>query len=88
VSAVLERLCAECGGHGQLVRGRLVVRLVEDSEHESGYEAWFHRGHVPAGYRIVERTPGGSTESAGDASGVSERRVSRTRRDFPPAPAD
>jgi hypothetical protein len=88
VSTVLERLCAECGGHGQLVRGRLVVRLVEDSEHESGYEAWFHRGHVPAGYRIVDRDPGSSSESPRVTAGITERRAPRSRREFSPGPAD
>ncbi len=84
----LERLCAECGGDGgQLVRARLVVRLVEDREHESGYEAWFHRGHLPAGYRVVERGSERLPGAAADAR-VTERRVPGSFRRPDPGPED
>jgi hypothetical protein len=52
-------VCADCGRPGSLVRARRLLQAAEldNSESMLGRDAWFHRPHVPLGWRVVDFDP-------------------------------
>ena len=52
-------VCASCGKPGTLVRARRLLHAadLENSESMLGADAWFHRPHVPLGWRVVDVDP-------------------------------
>ena len=55
----VDPVCAECGRPGTLVRARRLLQAVEleNSESMLGREAFFHRPHVPLGWRVLDFDP-------------------------------
>jgi hypothetical protein len=53
------QVCFDCGKPGRLVRARRVLPAaeLENSETMLGGEEWFHRQHVPLGWRVVDFDP-------------------------------
>lgn len=49
-------VCAGCGQPGTLVRARRLLQAaeLENSETMLGRDAWFHRPHVPLGWRVID----------------------------------
>lgn len=49
-------ICADCDNPGTLVRARRLLQAadLENSESMLGRDAWFHRPHVPLGWRVVD----------------------------------
>ena len=45
--------CSGCGRPGHLVLARRIVRFVGGDGLAPGQEAWYHRSHLPRGWRIV-----------------------------------
>jgi hypothetical protein len=54
-----QHACAGCGKPGPLVRASKVLQLAELRSRESmlGEDAWFHRAHVPLGWRVLDFDP-------------------------------
>ena len=52
-------VCAGCGRPDALVRARRVLATaeLEDTDSMLGREAWFHRAHVPLGWRALDVDP-------------------------------
>lgn len=52
-------VCSACGEGGTLVRARRLLHAadLENSESMLGTDAWFHRPHVPLGWRVVDFDP-------------------------------
>ena len=52
-------VCAGCGQPNGLVRARRVLGMAELEHSDSmlGREAWFHRTHVPLGWRAMDVDP-------------------------------
>jgi hypothetical protein len=52
-------VCSECGDPGPLVRARRVLHAadLENTDSMFGREAWFHRSHVPLGWRVLDFDP-------------------------------
>ena len=52
-------VCAGCGRPDALVRARRVLTTadLEDTDSMLGREAWFHRSHVPLGWRALDVDP-------------------------------
>ena len=52
-------VCAGCGRPKGLVRARRVLATaeLENSDSMLGREAWFHRTHVPLGWRALDVDP-------------------------------
>jgi hypothetical protein len=58
-SADGDLVCSGCGRPEALVRARRVLGAaeLEDSDSMLGREAWFHRSHVPLGWRALDVDP-------------------------------
>jgi hypothetical protein len=47
-----QHICAACGHHGDLVRAGLVLVEVGAGGPRPGEQDWFHRRHLPPGWRV------------------------------------